>query len=191
MSTESPYGFGANPPYSLYCNNEGKWGLIDGSSNKLPAVFDRIDENKFARVPWEVTDFDEKEGFTLLAWYDPGEVWFNFIFDDPSYPDEYTKYLWQQTDKEIEDFSDILYKLIPETNHWLIDCILKRDEIISLDDKEFQETINSIKLLHPEFGNPAVTNAMLEPIMGNPEIAEEIKRALWTAKVYLDSMLIL
>ena len=62
---KSEYGLGQNPPYSLYMNDSGKWGLVDGNGKRLLAVFDMIDENMFSSVPWEVVTFDEKEGFTL------------------------------------------------------------------------------------------------------------------------------
>ena len=29
------YGFGKNPPYSLYQNEDGRWGLVDGSGNRF------------------------------------------------------------------------------------------------------------------------------------------------------------
>lgn len=68
---DNRYGFEENPPYSLYQAENDKWGLIDGSGNKLEAAFTRLDETRFSCVPWEVVTFDEKEGFSLLAWYDP------------------------------------------------------------------------------------------------------------------------
>ena len=71
-----PYGggVGSRPPYSLYQCEDGKWGLVDGKGKHLPAVFDRYDD-RFSRVPWEVVTFNEQEGFELLVWYDPCEVW--------------------------------------------------------------------------------------------------------------------
>ncbi|MDE6560938.1 MAG: hypothetical protein K2K75_06140 [Muribaculaceae bacterium] len=70
---DSKYGFGENPPYSLYQNEDGKWGLVDGIGNRLPADFERLDEHRFSCVPWEVVTFDEQEGFDLQSWYDPCE----------------------------------------------------------------------------------------------------------------------
>ena len=68
---DKKYGFGDNPPYSLYQSDNGMWGLIDGSGNKLEAVFNRGENDCFSCVPWEVVTFDEQDGFELLAWYDP------------------------------------------------------------------------------------------------------------------------
>lgn len=75
---QNPYGFSKNPPYSLYQAENGKWGLIDGSGNKLAAEFKRGDKDCFSRVPWEIVTFNPEEGFELQTWYDPDEVWFNF-----------------------------------------------------------------------------------------------------------------
>lgn len=33
------YGYGGKPPFSLYQNENGKWGLIDGEGNKLAALW--------------------------------------------------------------------------------------------------------------------------------------------------------
>lgn len=72
---DNRYGFGENPPYSLYQGSDGKWGLVDGSGQKLDAVFDKGKNDCFSCVPWEVVTFDEKEGFELLSWYDPSDIW--------------------------------------------------------------------------------------------------------------------
>lgn len=72
MDSNSKYGNGVNPPYSLYQGDDGKWGLVDKDGRKLDAVFSRAgNDNRFSCVPWEVVAFDEQEGFDLIAWCDP------------------------------------------------------------------------------------------------------------------------
>lgn len=181
------YGFGENPPYSLYQNEEGKWGLIDGKGNKLKAVFLRGEKNCFSCIPWEVVTFDPTEGFTLQAWYDPCEVWFNFTFDDPAYPEEFAGFLWKGSEREIEHYRDTLYKLLPIENHWLIDEILQEDTLVKKDDDDYYWTIEAMLLSHPELKDPAISNPMLDPVMRNAEVDNDIKIALWQAKVRLDS----
>lgn len=189
MDTRSMYGLGSNPPYSLYRNEEGKWGLVDGSGMRLPACFETKDEKTFSRVPWEVVMFDEKDGFSVIAWYDPSEVWFNFTFDNPAYPEKYEHYLWEKEDNRIKEFADILYRLIPESDHWLVEDLLQAREVYALDDEEHYDHIDSMIIEHPEVEDPSKTTAILEPVMGNEEVDDAVKKALWTEKVSLDSMI--
>lgn len=181
----SPYGFGENPPYSLYQAENDKWGLIDGSGNKLPAEFKRGDKDCFSREPWEVVTFNPQEGFELLAWYDPCEVWFNFTWEDPAYPTEYAELLWEKQEKEVEEYREILYELISNEDHWLIDELL-RDEYRKKNDEEFDEGIDDLLTRCPKILKPSITNPMLDPVMKNPEIDRDVKIALWRAKVRLD-----
>lgn len=176
-----------NPPYSLYQNEEGLWGLIDGSGNKLPAEFNRGEKNCFSCVPWEVVTFNEQEGFELVAWYDPCEVWFNFTFDDPAYPDEYSHYMWKPPQNQLESYVDIIYFNLSSESHWLIDCILKVRKFSDMDWDETDECINSILADFPTLKNYGKTNEMIEPIMSNTDIEEDIRHALWVAKVSLDN----
>ncbi len=104
-NAQSKYGFGKNPPYSLYQAPDGKWGLIDGSGQKLAADFKRGNGNCFSCVPWEVVCFDPQEGFELQSWFDPDEVWFNFTFNDKDYPPEFGHYLWERTKETIWEHS--------------------------------------------------------------------------------------
>lgn len=61
-----------NPPYTLYQNEEGKWGLIDKDGTKLPAIyFYREEADTFYEQKNEALGFDPQEGFYLVAWYDP------------------------------------------------------------------------------------------------------------------------
>lgn len=182
----SPYGFGKNPPYSLYQAENGKWGLIDGRGNKLPPEFKRGDNDCFSRVPWEVVTFDPQEGFELQAWYDPDEVWFNFTFDNTDYPAEYAPYLWEKPTNDVETYRDVLYNMVPSENHWLIDDILQQDALTKEADVECAWTIDEELLCHPELADPAVTNQMLEQVMRNAEVDKDVKITLWRAKVALD-----
>lgn len=183
------YGFGKKPPYSLYQSPQGKWGLIDGDGGKLPAKFDRLDEDRFSCVPWEVVTFDVQEGFELLAWFDPCEVWFNFIFENPAYPEEFTALMWKKSGRKVAEYSETIYRLIPEQNHWLIDSILDVEKIEDLDDDEYNLAIEAMINARPQITDPAITNPMLDPIMRNESVGLDIKISLWQAKVGLDSLI--
>lgn len=182
----NPYGFGMKPPYSLYQAENGKWGLIDGRGNKLPAEFKRGDNDCFSRVPWEVVTFDPQEGFDLQAWYDPDEVWFNFTFDNPDYPDEYAGFLWEKSKNDIQHYRDHIYELIPSDDHWLIDVILHEEELGEKEEEDFDRAIDELLSSYPKLFKPAITNPMIDPVMNNPEIDQDVKIALWRAKVALD-----
>lgn len=176
---DNPYGMGENPPYSLYQANDGKWGLIDGAGKHLDAIFDRFDNDTFSQAPWEVVTFDPQEGFELLAWYDPCEVWFNFTWEDAAYPEEFAGLLWQKSENEVGHYKDTLYSLIPAKDHWLIDEILNVDNLDRCDE--------DAKLAsHPQLADASVTNPILDPIMRNNQVDNDIKIALWKAKVRLD-----
>lgn len=183
---DTKYGVGKNPPYSLYQAENGKWGLIDGSGNKLSAEFNRDDKECFSRVPWEVVTFDPQEGFEVVSWYDPSEVWFNFTFDNPHYPAEYTKLLWEKQKKEIEEYSEILYELIPNEDHWLIDEIFRKKELEKMEDEEFDRAMDELLSKSPKLLKSSITNPMLDPVMRNSDVDRDIKIALWRAKVQLD-----
>ncbi len=185
MSSE--YGLGKHPPYSLYENEMGKWGLIDGNGNKLPAVFDKIDENLFSSVPWEIVSFDENEGFQLVSWYDPFEVWFNFTFDNPAYPEDFSGYLWRKSEKKIEEYADTLFELMSEESHWLVHDIMSVEKLDRMEDEEFYLTVDAMLFDRPELRDPSLVNPLLDPVMRNMNIPVDIKIALWNAKVSLDS----
>lgn len=184
---DTRYGLGENPPYSLYQSDNGMWGLIDGSGIKLEAVFKRGEKDCFSRVPWEIVTFNEQEGFELLAWYDPCDVWFNFTWEDSAYPDEFTGLLWKRSDHEIGHYRDALYQLMPIQNHWLIDDILKVDDLDRMDDDKFYWHIDALLSSKPELSEASITNPMLDPIMRDSRIDKDIKIAIWRAKVRLDS----
>ena len=186
MNDLNKYG-NENPPYSLYQNEDGLWGLIDGSGNKLPAEFKRGEKNCFSCVPWEVVQFDENEGFELLAWYDPCEVWFNFTFEDPAYPEEYGHYMWNRPQNNIDIYADILYTILPAQSHWLIDYILKATQFDDVDWDKTDENINAMLIDFPTLKEYGKTNEMIEPVMSNTDIEDDIRHALWVAKVSLDN----
>lgn len=186
-SKVNPYGSGEHPPYSLYESTDGKWGLLDGTGNRLPAIFDRLDGDRFSAAPWEVVTFDASEGFELLAWHDPHEVWFNFTFDNPVYPEEFAGYLWRNSQKDVTDYADILYEFIPMEYHWLVDAILEVDDLDKMEDEDFYWHIDAMVCTHPEFSDAAATNRIIDPVMRNKEINPDIPHALWKAKVLLDS----
>lgn len=179
------YGFGETPPFSLYQDENSKWGLIDGKGRKLPTDFDRIDEDRFSCVPWEVVTFDEKEGFELLAWYDPCEVWFNFTFDNPDYPEAFGRFLWKATSHSLQEEIDRVLAFIPPENHWLIDCMVMVTKE-NLEDEEFDECLRQMLSQYPVLEQPSRLNSLLDPIMRNGEVDDEIKRVLWRSKVQLD-----
>lgn len=68
MANDNCYG-NDNPPYSLYQNEFGFWGLMDKEGVYLPAVFSR-DGDLFTCVPDEVVTFSPDEGFELQAYCD-------------------------------------------------------------------------------------------------------------------------
>lgn len=186
---ENKYGFGENPPYSLYKNEDGKWGLVDGTGNRLPADFDRLDEYNFSSVPWEIVTFNEKEGFEVQSWYDPFEVWFNFTWDDPAYPEKFDRYLWMKSDKELKDYSQILFSRLTSENLWLVKALLQNQEYANSDDDDDDGSeiwIGSLIDSHPEVEDASVTNKMIDHIMQDKTIDSDIKCALWQAKVALD-----
>ena len=131
--------------------------------------------------------FNPDEGFDMLAWYDPCEVWFNFTFDDPRYPAEYGKYLWIKPEKEFAEYEAEFRRMLP-CLYWLFDCIVEAERIIGIDDDE--EYCNAI--IHflsqcPQLNNIADYNNALDPVMQNTEVSDDMKATLWRDKVMLDS----
>ncbi|MCM1140562.1 MAG: hypothetical protein NC453_18485 [Muribaculum sp.] len=185
MADDNRYGNG-NPPYSLYQGDDELWGLVDKDGRKLPAVFNRNDD-RFSCVPWEVVMFNPDEGFDLLAWYDPCEVWFNFTFDDPRYPAEYGKYLWKKPDKEFAEYEVEFRRMLP-CLYWMFDCIVEAERILGIDDEdEYHTAITNFLGRYPQLNDIADYNNALDPIMQNTEVNDDMKAALWRAKVMLDA----
>lgn len=181
---DDQYGNG-NPPYSLYQAEDGLWGLMDKDGVKLPAVFKRSDDI-FSCVPWEVLNFNPEEGFDLLAWYDPFEVWFNFTFEDDRYPEEYAKYLWKCPDKGFSEYEAEFHHVLPGLC-WLFDCINEAKRIMSIDDEdEYQSAMLHFMDQYPQLDHLADYNGDLDPIMRSENVSEDMKIALWGAKVGLD-----
>ncbi len=183
----SIYGSGENPPYSLYQAQDGKWGLRDGTGEQLPAIFDRLNEHTFSCVPWEIVTFDEKEGFELQVWYDPDEVWFNFTFGNPDYPEEFTRYLWNKWKNPLNDYKDLLLSHIPTNYLWFAEALIKNEMLI--ENEEFDKHDQWLRQLitaQPEIMNFALTTSIIETIMRNKEINPDFLCALWYGKVSLD-----
>lgn len=185
-NNQSKYGFGKNPPYSLYQAPDGKWGLIDGSGQKLEAVFNRGNGNCFSCVPWEVVCFDPQEGFELQAWFDPDEVWFNFIFGNPDYPPEYTQFLWGGKKCNLEEIFDSVSSLLPEESTWLLGCMKFIEKEDDMTEEEFDKALKQLLLKYRALKEPSKLNPLLEPIMHNQNVSKDIKRTIWNAKVHLD-----
>lgn len=184
MAYDDQYG-NSNPPYSLYQSEYGLWGLIDRDGVKLPAVFSRV-EDRFSCVPWEVVSFNPDEGFDLLSWYDPSEVWFNFTFNDSRYPDEFGAYLWKSP-CDISDYETEIRKLLPAESHWIIEYLHETNRIIAIDDdKKYINAIYGFINQHPQVLKMADFNQCLDPVMRDDTVSEEIKTALWQAKITLD-----
>lgn len=186
----SKYG-NNHPPYSLYQDETGKWGLVDGLGNKLPADFKKLDDNVYSCVFNEVVAFDEQEGFELQCWYDPAEVWFNFTFNNSAYPNEFGKYLWQRSEKPLSEYMEVILSIIPHENLWLIEDIFAKIELDkayldNFDDDEYDERISVMLKKHPELADASKTNPMLDAVMRNNNIDSDIKIALWHGKVKLD-----
>lgn len=186
MSIEQ-YGYGRKPPFSLYENADGKWGLIDGDDNKLAAVFDRLDEYSFSCAPWEIVTFDEEEGFALQAWYDPDEVWFNFTFDNPDYPEKFNRYLWKKPEKPLSYYADILYSLLPDYQHWFAQAMIEKEYLSdNYDEEEDDRWMQTLLIAHPEVTDFAMTTRIIEPILHDKEDDPDFLCALWRGKVGLD-----
>lgn len=200
MKDDNKYGLGKNPPYSLYQAEDGKWGLIDKDGRRLEAVFNRPDDkNLFSCVPWEVVEFDEQEGFEIVAWYDPFESWFAFTFDDEAYPDRWGGLLWKGKKKEYSDCKPLYLDKLPKQSHWLVEAIdhirTKFAEIMNMDldydkeDAEIEVMLREALTRHPVLSDYAATGQLLVPVLDNPEISEEDKAVLWQEKVYADSLI--
>lgn len=182
-----------NPPYTLYQAPDGKWGLVDKDGVKLPAKFERHDD-RFSAVPWEVVTFNEQEGWDLLAWYDPCEVWFNFTWDDAAYNSEkWGKLLWKKNDKEVEKYLPLYFECVPEKDRWLIDAIsifISKEKEIDYFKPESDECMSNLlkQLLaqYPELDRLGKLNDLLAPVLDNPDIPEDAKVVLWSGKVSLD-----
>lgn len=187
MAYDGRYGNG-NPPYSLYQGDDGKWVLIDKDGTRFPAVFERLDEYRFQEEPWSVVTFNPDEGFELLAWSDPCEAWFNFTFDDSRYPAEFAEYLWKKPNKEYQEYEGEIRRLIPTKTHWLLDRINEADRILGIDDEtEYHNAIEEFLCNYPQLANAADFNWLLDPIMRNTNVSEDMRIALWQAKVMLDA----
>lgn len=176
-----------NPPYSLYLGDDGLWGLVDKDGAKLPAVFKWLDEDRFQENPWSVVTFNPDEGFELLAWSDPCEAWFNFTWDDPRYPAEFAGYLWEKPNKEYQEYESEIRRLMPAESHWLLDCINEADSILGIDNEaESHKSIEQFLATYPQLANAADFNRLLDPVMRSTNVPEDMKIALWQAKVLLD-----
>lgn len=197
MSNNPPslYGYDNHPPFSLYQDDDGKWGLIDADGVRLPAVFNRsADGEVFSRVPWETVTFDVNEGFELLAWYDPDEVWFNFTFNNLSYPEKWGNLLWKKEKGTIDDYFTIYLDNLPEKDRWLIHILsdffhkikeIEKQGVID-DEPMMRETMQDFLCRHPQLYLFAELNNMLAPVLDNPDIPEDTKVVLWCGKVCLD-----
>ena len=184
------------PPYKLYQAADGKWGLVDKDGCHLSAVFDRF-EDSFSRVPWEVVYFDEQEGFGLLSWYDPDEVWFNFTFDDSAYhPQRWGKLLWEKIGC-FSDYRRLYINLLPKEGRWIIDAIAMYKTLYRLidyddfvrEDRECRLLIGELLNRYPGLNDVAAANSLLAPILDNPDIDKTAKATLWYSKVELDHFL--
>lgn len=179
MDKNNKYGLGEKPPYQLYQAPKGKWGLIAGDGTKLDADFERLPNDTFSCCPWEVVTFNDQEGFEILAWYDPSEVWFNFTWDNPAYPEKYAAYLWQKCNRTLADIPQ-LADYIP---HPYLDAMIRNDKDDVDDSDEFIQTLLNE---YSDAGDFAATTTLLLPVMNSNEMPEELKRILWKSKVSLD-----
>ena len=187
-----------NPPYTLYQSPDGKWGLRDKDGVKLPAEFQRTDDDIFSRVPWESVVFSEKEGFEFLSWYDPWEIWFSFTFNNPDYhPEKWGTLLWKNERGVIDDYRTVYLDNLSEKDAWLIHVLsdysrkIKEIEESDCDDDDtiVGEMMQKFLYLYPELNRFADLNELLAPILDNPNVPEDAKVVLWCGKVSLDSEL--
>lgn len=106
--------------------------------------------------------------------------------DDPAYHEEFADLLRKPSKKDIGDYSEVLYRLIAQEHHWLLELIIGERNLNQMDDDEFYWHIDALLYSNQELADPSITNSMLEPVMRNEQLDEDIKRALWRAKVSLD-----
>lgn len=186
MQLKDSYG-SSNPPYTLYQGEDGRWGLVDKDGKRLPAIFERSGD-RFHAFPWETVEFDPDEGMTLVAWFDPCEVWFNFTFDNPAYPEEYAEYLWKKSDELIPECISMIKRSLPEENRWIIDIIAGKNmlELDFEDESGSGKAVEELLTKYPALENAALTSGMIRPAMDDKNLPEAIRIALWKAKVSLD-----
>lgn len=194
----SPYGYDNRPPFTLYQGDNGLWGLIDADGVRLPAEFRRSDDGEiFSRVPWESVCFDSQEGFELLSWYDPEEVWFNFTFNNPDYPSRWQKLLWTKVNGQFHDFRESYSLLLPEHDRWLIealDSLTDAEKAIEArcggdcdkEDKEMWDFLDGLVTAYPSLTDFKSMNQLIAPIIDHPDVSVNEKAILWNHKVYFD-----
>lgn len=181
MQTPSPYGYDNPGPFTLYQAEDGKWGLMDRDGVKLPAKFTRGDNDTFSCSFNEVVTFDPKEGFTLLAWFDPFEAWYNFTFNNPDYPEQYVDYMFYQSRYGVPDKRENYVPLLRQCRmvpQWL------RDLLIESCNPEFDD--EKIGEQYPRLLNFGETNALLASTMESPDVPQNVKATLWVTKVRFD-----
>lgn len=114
------------------------------------------------------------------------EVWYDFTLNHPAYPKEFEKYLQEKSIKSIEEYADTLYSLFPIENHWLIENIVRADELYMMEDEDFYWAIDAIVYTDPVMEDVEATNLLLIPLMNDESVDGDLKCALWRAKVSLD-----
>lgn len=114
------------------------------------------------------------------------EVWYKFTIENPAYPTEFEKYLQEKSRKSIEEYAETLYSLFPIEDHWLIENIVRADELYMMEDEDFYWAIDAIVYSDPVMEDAEATNRLLISLMNDENIDRDLKIALWRAKVSLD-----
>ena len=118
--------------------------------------------------------------------YKPRSPWYDFTFDNPAYPKEFEEYLQKKPMKSIEEYAETLYSLMPVEKHWLVENIVRADELYNMDDDDFYWAIDATVYSDPVMEDFAATNRMLTSLMTDERVSSDLKCALWRAKVSLD-----
>lgn len=138
-------------------------------------------------MPWEVVSFNSNEGFEIIAWYDPSEVWFSFTFRNPVYPAEFGGYLWMRSQNTLEHYQHLLYSHLDVETHWLAEALIKSDSSSWNDPAaNYDLWLRALLSSQPKIRDYALTTKFMEPLIRENGMNHDFCCALWQAKVSLD-----
>lgn len=172
-------------PFSLYQDENGLWGLVDSTGQKLAAKLERKGENLYLRDDtfWL---FDAQSGFYPIG--DKDEV---YAALNPAYLPEYIKYVIYRYKYEVpewpEDCVPILEKC-PGLPKWLRDCLIEScDPDFAEDEARKKQMIKDNRIL---IDIEASTDPIYDVLM-SPDVSEQVKATLWNVKLKLDYELLI
>lgn len=105
---------------------------------------------------------------------------------DSNYPEEFADYLWKRPERDFSEYETEIRQMLPEL-YWLFDSINEADRILAIDDEnEYRRSISSLIEQYPQLKSIPEYNTCLDPVMRSDDLSEDMKIALWQAKVKLD-----